>query len=268
LPAPERGGTDRRDFDLLVSSVREAGALALTMFRQHVRKWIKPDGSPVTEADIAVDRLLRNRLQSARPSYGWLSEETPDDEDRLKADLLWIADPIDGTASFVKGADNWCIAAALVSGVRPVHAVVYRPVTEQLFEACEGEGAFVNGLRIELAGRAGLDGARIVGSGSALKRVAQNASIEPYPNSTVPLALRLCFVATGDYDAALSTGNKNDWDVAAGDLIVHEAGGRVTGTNGETYTFNRRESWQRGMVAARTGLHEEIVSIVGSGYGD
>ena len=84
------------DAQLLFDAVREAGALAMTMLRQNVRRWSKTDGSPVTEADMQVDALLRGRLQAARPGYGWLSEETPDDDRRLTCERLWIVDPIGG----------------------------------------------------------------------------------------------------------------------------------------------------------------------------
>src|SRR5689334_23035127 len=111
------------------------------MFRKNVRRWTKPDGSPVTEADVAVDALLRQRLQTGQSGYGWLSEETVDNEDRLRCDKVWIADPIDGTRSFMKGGDKWCVAVALIVSARPVAAAIYQPVRNELFSAVAGEGA-------------------------------------------------------------------------------------------------------------------------------
>jgi myo-inositol-1(or 4)-monophosphatase len=115
-----------RDADLLNAAVREAGGLAMTLFRGEPRQWRKQDGSIVTEADLAVDELLRARLTGARPDYGWLSEESPDDRARLGHDRVWIADPIDGTRAFAKGGDQWCVAAALLDKGRPSIAAVYR----------------------------------------------------------------------------------------------------------------------------------------------
>jgi myo-inositol-1(or 4)-monophosphatase len=203
-------------------------------------------------------------LQSARPAYGWLSEETPDNPERLSAEALWITDPIDGTRSFLNGTDEWCVAVALAIHGRPVFGAVHRPVTEQFYEASLGGGARLNGRSLRLVGRTELDGAKIAGSSGALKKLATHGAIEHHAKTSVPLALRLCFVASGNYDAALSTGNKNDWDLAAGDLIVHEAGGKVTGLDGRRYAFNRRNTWQQGLVAGSAPLHEKIIAVMGT----
>jgi myo-inositol-1(or 4)-monophosphatase len=267
LLAPDAHSADKRDLNLLLDTVREAGALALTMFRQKVRNWIKPDGSPVTEADVAVDKLLRARLRAARPAYGWLSEETPDDPARLKSRDLWIADPIDGTRTFLEGGAEWCVAAALIREGRPVLAAVYAPVKEEFFEASLGEGARLGGSLFRIIERSSLDGASVAGSSSALKKLSGSAPIRSLAKPRTPLVLRLCYVASGVYDAAVSTGMKSDWDLAAGDLIVHEAGGIVTGSDGLPFTFNNSLPAQRGMVAAGRNLHQKIISVVGTDHG-
>lgn len=264
MPGPESNEPDPCDFRLLTDAVREAGALAMTMFQQRLRSWTKSDGSPVTEADLAVDRLLRTRLRPARPSYGWLSEETPDNPERLSAKALWIADPIDGTRSFMSGSDEWCVAVALAIAGRPVFGVVYQPVTGRFFEAGAGRGSRLNGRALRMGGQAQLDGARIAGSKGALKQLALHGQIEPHTRTDVPLALRLCYVASGAFDAALSTGNKSDWDLAAGDVIVHEAGGKVTDLEGRPFVFNGRNSWQKGLVAGNPALHGKMISVVGT----
>jgi myo-inositol-1(or 4)-monophosphatase len=234
------------------------------MFRQRIRNWSKRDGSPVSEADLAVDAFLKSRLQAHRPTYGWLSEETPDSADRLKAKALWIADPIDGTRSFLERQDDWCVAVALVVDGRPVCGAVYCPVKEEFFEAVLSRGTLVNGRKVDLPDRASLEGARIAGSSGALKALSRSASISPDQRTSVPLALRLCYVAQGKFDAAVSTGHKSDWDLAAGDLIVHEAGGKVTGIDGGPFLYNRPDAWQKGMVAASPSLHDKIVMALGT----
>lgn len=244
---------------LLEAAVREAGALALTLFRRQVRNWSKPDGSPVTEADVAVDRLLRHSLIGDRSEDGWLSEETLDDPARIGRERLWIADPIDGTRSFIRGGDAWCIGAALVLRGRPVLAAVFRPVTDQLYWAEAGKGASLNGVKIRVGDARRLEGARMIASRSVLKRF--NGLMANADASTdVPLLLRLCRVASGEVDAAVSPGRKNDWDLAPGDLIVHEAEGRVTGLDGSTYVYNRAQSFQTGLVAANGALHRELMA--------
>jgi myo-inositol-1(or 4)-monophosphatase len=251
-----------RDADLLNHAVREAGRLALGLFHSNPRQWRKADGSIVTEADIAVDRLLRDRLAGARPDYGWLSEESPDDGTRLGRERVWIADPIDGTRSFARGGDQWCVAAALLDGGRPSAAAVYRPVGEQFYEAQAGSGARLNGVPLRRASRASASGARAIGSRATLKKLAPLGIEETGGAFDIPLLLRLCFIAAGDYDIAISTGRKNDWDLAAGDLILREAGGIVTGLRGRPFTFNRPEPSQAGLLASDSGLHETILAAM------
>src|SRR5215510_11174610 len=130
--------------DRLAAAVREAGALALHMFRGHPTSWIKGASSPVSEADIAVDALLRERLLSIRDA-GWLSEETEDDPARLRREEVWVVDPIDGTRAYLAGLPDWVVAAALVRAGRPLVAALYAPVSDELFLSVAGSGATVNG---------------------------------------------------------------------------------------------------------------------------
>ncbi len=251
----------KRDAELLFDAVREAGALALTMQRQELRRWSKPDGSPVSEADEQVDLLLRGKLQAARPGYGWLSEETPDDRTRLASDTIWIVDPIDGTRAFIRGGAQWCIAAALISHGRPMAAAVYQPVTEEFFSAVAGEGACMNGAVLAVDDGGTLRGAHVVGTSKSLAPLADRG-IKADVAGELPLQLRLVFVAAGRFAAALSIGHKNDWDLAAGDLIVHEAGGRAGDLAGQPFIYNRSQTWQHGLVAAGVKRHAKIIEVL------
>ena len=136
--------------DLLADAVREGGALALQTFRGELKSWLKGKSSPVSEADIAVDAMLRERLLSIRDA-GWLSEETEDDPARLRREEVWVVDPIDGTRAYLAGLPDWAISAALVHAGRPVVAALYAPVTDELFQAIVGRGAsgfwIENGVR-------------------------------------------------------------------------------------------------------------------------
>jgi myo-inositol-1(or 4)-monophosphatase len=251
-----------RDAELLTDAVRRAGALAMTMFRNGARQWHKPDGTQVTEADLAVDRLLREKLTEARPDYGWLSEESPDDRARLERDRVWIADPIDGTRSFARGGDRWCIAAALLDRGRPSAAAVYRPVGDELYEAEAGKGVRLNGKPLKRSGAVKAKGARAIGNRMAMRKLAALEVDDSQSQSDVPMLLRLCLLAAGHFDVAVSTGPKHDWDLAAGDLIVHEAGGIVTDGHGKTYRFNRPEAFQRGLVASDSALHGTVLAAM------
>ncbi|MGE0006127.1 MAG: inositol monophosphatase [Parvibaculaceae bacterium] len=247
------------DAELLAGAVREAGALACSLFRQSVKGWTKSDGSPVTEADLAVDATLKARLHAARPDYGWLSEETPDSGDRLARSHVWIVDPIDGTRAFAEGGDEWCVAAALLVDGRPRLAAIHRPMTGDFYEAAQGSGARLNGEPLRVAGSSALAGARVLGNAAALKRLQAAAPVEAVAAGSTPLAMRLARVAQGRLDAALSTTPKHDWDLAAGDLLVHEAGGIVTGLDGGRFVYNRPETRQKDYVASSPALHAALL---------
>ena len=248
----------RDDAELLFDCVREAGALALTLRRQEVRHWAKADGSQVTDADFKIDALLTGRLQRARPGYGWLSEETPDGSDRLTRQRLWIVDPIDGTQDFIHRGIDWCIAAALIDSGRPVVAAVYRPMRHEFFSAIAGEGAFLDSTRLTITGSETLAEARIAGNRKSLAALKGHGIASDVTHG-LPLQLRLCYIAAGRLDGALSTGNRNDWDLAAGDLIVHEAGGLVSDVSGAQYVYNRPQPWQHGLVAAGAKRHARLI---------
>ena len=153
-----------QDFELLTATVREAGALAMTYFRRDIDATRKSDGSPVSEADLAVDRYLRDHLTGNGSPHGWLSEETADNLQRLDIRSLWVVDPIDGTRAFLEGTEQWVISAALVVDGAPVLATIYNPVTEEMFTARRGMGAFLNGERVVVEDIDTIEGARIMGS--------------------------------------------------------------------------------------------------------
>src|SRR5579864_7381823 len=146
-----------RDAALLTDAVREAGRLALSLFRTELKNWIKGASSPVSEADIAVNDLLEQRLRSATPDYGWLSEESADDDERLGKRMVWIVDPIDGTRGYLAGREDWCVSVALVEEATPVLAAVFAPVTDEFFFAARGQGATRNAEPIFATGGTALD---------------------------------------------------------------------------------------------------------------
>ncbi len=249
------------DAELLCGTMREAGALGLKLLGQKVKHWAKSDGSVVTEADLAIDKFLRERLHGARPTYGWLSEETPDNAQRLTCSKLWVVDPIDGTQSFVNGTDGWCIGAALIDGERPVLSVLYRPMVDEFYFAAVGCGAWCNQQRLQPRDGVLLDKVELVGTGKALKVLAA-AGVHAVNSPHHPLLLRLAFVAQGRTDIALSIGNKNDWDLAAGDLLVQEAGAKLSTLDGNQMIYNKPEPWQNGMVAAGPLRHATLMTYL------
>ena len=249
-----------RDIALLTDTVREAGALALSLFRTDLKNWTKGASSPVSEADIAVNDLVENRLRSATPDYGWLSEESVDDEQRLARRLVWIVDPIDGTRSYLAGRQDWCVSVALVEDAAPLLAAVFAPATDEFFFAMRGQGATRNGAAISATSGTVLDFSRVAGPKPLVERLNRapgEIALHPRIGS---LALRLCRVAEGRLDAAFAGGQSRDWDLAAANLIVHEANGNMTALSGETILYNRREVTHGVLVAAGRDRHASIVS--------
>jgi len=248
----------------LEAAVREAGLLALSLFRTPLKSWTKgPSSSPVCEADIAVDDLLRQRL--AGDGTAWLSEESTDDAARLAARRVWIVDPIDGTRAYIAGAPDWAVSAALVEDGRPVAACLYAPASDELFAARAGAGATRNGVPIATTAGAELKDARIAGPKLLLERLA---AVAP-PFAVVPrersLALRLTRVAQGRCDAAFAGGNSHDWDLAAADLLVHEAGGALTALNGDPVAYNGSVPRHGTLVAAGRDRHATLIELFGDG---
>ena len=247
------------DKALLTDAVREAGALARSMFRTELKNWIKGASSPVSEADIATNDLLEKRLRSATPDYGWLSEESVDDDSRLGRKLTWIVDPIDGTRAYLAGREDWCVSVALVEDASPVLAAVFAPVSDEFFFAVRGEGATLNGKRIHATPGTVLDFPRIAGPKPLVERLHRGPgeiSLHPRIGS---LALRLCRVAEGRLDAAFAGGQSRDWDLAAANLIVQEADGNMTTLSGDPILYNRREVIHGVLVAAGRDRHADIV---------
>ena len=248
-----------RDAALLTDTVRQAGALALSLFRTELKSWTKGAASPVSEADIRVNDLIESRLRSATPDYGWLSEESADDEARLGKRLVWIVDPIDGTRGYLAGREDWCVSVALVENAQPLLAAVFAPASDEFFFAQRGRGAVRNDVPVYATSGTGLDFSRIAGPKPLVERLRPEAGeiiLHPRIGS---LALRLCRVAQGGLDAAFAGGQSRDWDLAAAHLIVQEANGNMTALSGDTILYNRREVTHGVLVAAGRDRHAGIV---------
>ena len=261
MPVADFDDDRARYAEQLFAAVREAGHLALGKFRTQVKSWSKHDHSPVSEADIAVNEFLQERLRDPEGKIGWLSEETEDDAERLQARRVWIIDPIDGTRAFINGLPDWSIATALIEDGRPIVAALFAPVEDEMFTAIAGQGARLNDVLIR-ANDGGFDGARVAGPPGYLRRLL---AIEPRLVG-IPkihsLALRIARVAHGAIDAAFASGNAHDWDLAAADLLVHEAGGALTTFAGQVLTYNKAEPTHPPLVAAGPQRHAAFTTLV------
>jgi len=248
-----------RDAALLTDTVREAGALALSLFGTDLKNWTKGASSPVSEADIAVNDLLETWLRAATPDYGWLSEESVDDEARLEKRLVWIVDPIDGTRGYLAGREDWCVSVALVENGSALLAAVFAPASDEFFFAARGQGATRNAVPVFATSGTELDFSRVAGPKPLVERLSrQTGEITLHPRIG-SLALRLCRVAQGSLDAAFAGGQSRDWDLAAANLIVQEANGNMTALSGDAILYNRREVTHGVLVAAGRDRHASIV---------
>jgi myo-inositol-1(or 4)-monophosphatase len=247
-------------------AAREAGALALPFFRTGAQTaakvWYKGQSSPVTEADIALDQFLKKRLTDLLPEAGWLSEETADDPSRLERQYVWIVDPIDGTRAFSTGHPDWAVSIGLVKDGRPILGVLYAPAHDHLYAARLGRGAWRNDVELRGSAKADFGGARVAGPKPLVDSFERAAGpIQRLPK--VPsLALRLARVADGSIDVALVSSDAHDWDIAAADLILHEAGASLTDFTGKPPAYNRSRPRHNEMIAVASRLHPRAIGAM------
>jgi myo-inositol-1(or 4)-monophosphatase len=251
---------------LVRDAAREAGTIAGRFFRSGLktsaRTWSKNGGSPVTEADMAVDAFLKAQLSRAAPEAGWLSEETTDDPARLDRDLVWIVDPIDGTRAFLSGSHDWSVSIALLGHGRPILGIVYAPAHGALYEAQRGQGALRDGKPIEVSPSKRLPGLSVAGPKGLVDRLEHRVGTLKRPPRIPSLALRLARVAEGSVDAGLVSSNSCDWDIAAGDLILEEAGGLLTRLDGGRPAYNQVEPIHGELMATSQRLHPGLVDAM------
>ena len=253
------------DLSLLIEAARASGDIARRFFEAgNAQSWDKADNlGPVTEADLAVNDHLRSHLRGARPGYGWLSEECEDAPERLASEHLFIIDPIDGTRSFIEGGKSWSHSLAIAKQGRIVAAVVYLPMKNRLFSAALGQGAALNGTPIKAAARSELAGASVVAAKPIYSPQNWRDAIPDVKKVYRPsLAYRLSLVAEGRYDAMITLRPSFEWDIAAGSLILSEAGARATTRTGQALTFNNPVPTVEGVVAANPVLHAQIIDAL------
>lgn len=241
----------RDELALATAAVREAGAIVRDHFRAGVHVRFKTPDQPVTEADLLADEHLRRRLLADRSDHGWLSEETADSTDRLGRRRVWVVDPIDGTNSFVAGIAEFVVSVGLVEDGVAVAAVVYNPVTEELYTALRGAGAHRNGEAIRVA--AAPQARRrpvMLASRWEIEAGVLGAYDDAWDLSALgSTAYRMLKVADGTAHAFVSPARKNEWDVCGAALVVTEAGGIATRGDGTALRFNQRQPVLQGIVA-------------------
>jgi len=260
--------TPVEDRELLRACAVAAGIIAAGYFRRDLKTWTKEGSSPVSEADIVLDNYLHNALTSARPGYGWLSEETADDPVRLKHSRVFIVDPIDGTRGFIRGDDSWTVSLAVVEDGVPIAGVVYAPARDEMYDAALGVGARFNGqplVRVRHPGRM----SPLIPAPGAVHQELQASGFEYTRGPYFPsLAYQLVQVATGRLDAGTARRGAKDWDIAGAACILKEAGVGFEDVCIGALRFNRPEI-RHGALAAvseaslKAPLHAALVKVYG-----
>lgn len=247
-----------RELELAERAARTAGAIVMKSFRTEQEVSFKSADQPLTQADLDSDAAIKRMLRNARPGYGWLSEETADNTERLDREMVWLVDPIDGTRSYVAGRAEFTICIGLAQNGQAVAGVVFNPATDELFTATLGGGARKNGTAIQTQPPHAR--ARIAASRSEMERgdfttFAGDFDIVP----TGSTAYKMARVAEGTVDAFFSRGPKSEWDVCAAMLIVEEAGGQVTDLKGAWLQYNQPDPHIDGVLTASRELHGPLL---------
>jgi myo-inositol-1(or 4)-monophosphatase len=247
------------DLDLLLAAAREAAGIALRHWRRDPKVWEKGVDGPVSEADYEVDAYLRDHLRAARPDYGWLSEETPDDLAQRRTARVFIVDPIDGTRAYIGGETTWAHSLAVVEDGQPVAAVVHLPVRKKTYAAARGQGATLNGTPLAASDRAEVAGSTFLAARTSFEAQHWKGPVPQVDRAFRPsLAYRLALVGEGRFDGMLTLRPTWEWDVAAGALIATEAGAAVTDRRGRPLTFNNLDPRLDGILAAGRRLHADV----------
>ncbi|MBO9713083.1 3'(2'),5'-bisphosphate nucleotidase CysQ [Sphingomonas sp.] len=244
--------------DTLAASVAaiaaEAGKLAIERWQTDFKRWEKAPGNPVCEIDLALDAMLRERLTALLPDAGWLSEESVDNPERLKAERIWVVDPIDGTRDYLRGRPGWAVSIALVERGQPVIGVLDAPARREVWCAEAGKGAWRNGKAIRTGSRELLAGSRV--PADSLPKVDQDLVMVDKPNS---IALRIAMVANAEADLVATLRWGFEWDIAAAVLIAREAGASLSDAFGDALHFNTPSAQAYGVLASVPGIHAQAV---------
>jgi myo-inositol-1(or 4)-monophosphatase len=254
------GADWRSDLALILDAARKAGEVALEFFRKDPEVWWKNGGhSPVSAADYAANEVLETMLRGARPDYGWLSEETTDDSDRASRSTVFVVDPIDGTRAFIGGKDTWCVSVAVVHEGRPVAGVLVAPAFGEEFTAVVDGLAFKNGEPLSITVKN--DGVlQLAAPEDVIARFGPDFAPGVHRVPHIPsLAYRLAMVADGRIDGTLVKASSHDWDLAAADLILERAGGRLVNLSGDALIYNRGKVSHPALCAATNYALPELL---------
>jgi len=248
------------DCKLIATAVKGAGEIARQHFLNNdVEVWDKEDNHPVTEADLAVNDYLSNVLLSARPDYGWLSEETKDDHSRHACPRTFVVDPIDGTRAFIDKTPNFAVSVAIIEDGQAIAAALYNPMKDELYTAFPEGGAKLNGKSISVTDRDEIENCKMIGYPRKFRRIG-------FPQINVSIinsmAYRIACVASGSHHATVSFTPKSDWDLAAAELIAKEAGVVITDLRNRPFRYDQDSVKKLGVICAGPRLHALLLERI------
>ncbi len=252
-----------RALEIAIDAAREAGAAIRGYYQDAYTVKDKGQDNPLTDADLASDAILADRLRTAFPDDGWLSEESVDEPIRLEKRAVWIVDPLDGTKEFTLGIPEFVVSIGLVVEGQPVLGVLYNPIKDELFAGQVGRGATFNGVPCRVSTHAALDGARIVCSRTEMKK----GMFDPWKEriSLLPVgsvAYKFGQVGAGFAEATFTPQPRNEWDIAGGVAFVIAAGGRASNRHGTPYVFNRANPLVDGVCATNGAVQDAILGLM------
>ena len=251
-----------REVEYARKAALAAGEILMRYYGTDYEIGSKGKNNPVTIADTEADSKIKEILTHHFPDYGWLSEETVDNDERLGKERVWIVDPLDGTKEFINKVPEFCVAIGLADHGEPVVGVTYNPITEEMWWSGRGMGCHLGNHRVSVTTTSELKGASVLASRSEIKRgewEVFNGVLVAVPTGSV--AYKLAMVAGGRADATFTRSPKNEWDIASGAALIIEAGGTMTDIEGKPMRFNQKVTKCAGLVASNGILHEALMKV-------
>ncbi len=247
MPAPE--------LEILEQAARLAGETAMAYFGHKPEVWDKGDGQgPVSEGDLAVNDALQEFFAKELPDFAILSEEDEDSHAHSETENVLVIDPIDGTQAYIQGQKYFSTSIAWLQNDEPQAGVIYAPALEKLYAASLGNGAFCNNRAIQISSQNNLPSANVLASRARYNRAALDQDPKLQTAFVPSIALRLALVAEGQYDLTIALRPSWDWDIAAGDILMREAGGLFLDSEGQRPSYNKMIPQQNGIVAGGQDL--------------
>lgn len=257
----QRDNSMKHETEVLLHAVREAGAAVQALQTSQLNITTKANHDIVTQGDLLANDILKAHLNKAFPAIAWLSEESVDDLSRLSCERVWIVDPIDGTREFASGIPEYAISVALIENSEPVLSAVFNPVTNELFHAIKNQGAWLGDEKLQCCSHE--YDMLLLASRSEYGRGEWDVFQQYHQVKQVgSIAYKLALIAAGKAHATFSLRSKNEWDIAAGVLLVTEAGGNVTNQSREKIIFNQQNTRVNGVVASSHLVNETIFNLI------